>query len=158
MCCMCECRVWVGDGLLSQPAMWWEWCVMAAVTLFSNYICCHFVVASCNLLLAAAGKTFYITRLDSTQRNLTRHFILKFDAKRRAFSHSPMSSGLTFIKYHFDKVFFCCCASYTGPHYMCDEMANSNHLMKFVVASTVCKCCSKCCKFCMNFKKIEVIV
>lgn len=39
-------------------------CVMGAMTLFSNYICYHFVSASCNLLLAAAGKTFHITRLD----------------------------------------------------------------------------------------------
>lgn len=78
--------------------------VMGAMTLFCNYICCHFGVASSNLLLAAAGKTFRISWRDSTF-----HFQVWCEEVRFSFSNRSLFlsfqffrlSALTFIKYRF---------------------------------------------------------
>lgn len=90
---------------------WWQCtiCVMRDVTLFSNYICYHFVViaSSSNLLLAAAGKNFSLS-LYSIWLYSTFHSQVWCEETYTSFSPffvlcscSCSLSALTFIKKRF---------------------------------------------------------
>lgn len=152
-----ECDVYLDGRGAVEPkcdAMWWV-CDVWWVPWHCSPIICVTISSLRRVIYywLQLGKLFTSHRRDLTQLNLPRHFIFKFDVKRRLFRMSP---ELTFIKYHFDMFFPLLCNIHRFTlHTRSNEMTNRNHLMKFVVASTVCKCCPKCCKFCSNFTKIE---
>lgn len=105
----------------------------------------HFGIVSSNLLLDAVGKTFRISRVDST-------FIFKFACEEERFSLSFCSLFISwfvcigfYIKYRFLFCFFLyhfALNAYIKLWFQCEykRRENSNHLMKFGFHIKLCTC------------------